>query len=130
MRVNILQVRLVSLGIGVSLAKGFDCSPMSCNICPYSASFKHHYIIVEQKKDSKALASHYYICKGCGHEKPLEDACVIEMDHQHDYRNYRGCTNGFYIFRCTHFGCDSFLRIFNPESQACTNIGKRHLEDD
>lgn len=125
MRVNILQFRLA----GITVLKGFDCSQMS--YCPnaYSPKSEHLYIIVEQRSTCNIPGSHYYLCKGCGHEKPLEHACVIEMDHQHDYRNYRGCMNGFYILRCTHLGCESFLRIFNPQSQACSNEGKHHLED-
>ena len=90
----------------------------------------HRFILVQQRLHSKAPPSHYYICKSCGREKPLENACVIDMDHQHDYRTYRGCTNGFYILRCTHYGCESFLRIFNSASQACNTEGKRHLEDE
>ena len=95
----------------------------------YPPKFEHNYVIVEHRDKYYDYGVHYYLCKRCGHEKPIEDACVIEMEHQHDYRNYRGCINGFYIIRCTHFGCDSFLRIFNPESQACTNDGKHHIED-
>jgi hypothetical protein len=126
MFVNILQVpRLGS----ASISKGFDCIKMSA--CAHSnlPNSEHRYVIVEQRPKYYDPGCHYYLCKSCGHEKSLENACVIEMDHQHDYRNYRGCINGFYIIRCTHYGCDSFLRIFNPESQACTNEGKHHLEE-
>ena len=125
MRVNILQVRLSSAAI----SKGFDCVKMASCANSYPPKFGHRYVIVEQRQKYNAPGCHYYLCKSCGHEKPLEDACVIEMDHHHDYRNYRGCINGFYILRCMHFGCESFLRIFNPESQACTNEGKHHLEE-
>jgi hypothetical protein len=96
----------------------------------YPPKFEHRYVIIEQRQKYYTPGIHYYLCKGCGNEKPLENACVIEMDHQHDYRNYRGCSNGFHILRCTHFGCDSFLRLFNSESQVCTNKGKHHLEED
>jgi len=97
----------------------------------FPPNFEHRYIIVEQrdKYNDNESGVHYYLCKSCGNEKPMEDACIIEMEHQHDYRNYSGCINGFYIIRCTHFGCDSFLRIFNPDSQACSNEGKHHIED-
>ena len=96
----------------------------------YPPDFNHRYIIVEQRSKYSAVKCHFYLCKSCGHEKPLEDACVIEMDHQHNYKNYSGSVHGFYILRCTQFECESFLRIFNPESQACTNEGKRHLDED
>ena len=113
----------------LQFAEGFDCIQMSECTNSYPSKIKHNYVIVEQREKYYASGVHYYLCKSCGHEKPIEDACVIEMEHQHDYRNYRGCIHGFYIIRCTHFGCDSFLRIFNPESQACTNDGKHHIED-
>lgn len=122
MRVNILQVCR-------EISKGFNCSKMSACCNKYTHECNHHYVIVEQRKAYKLPGVHYYLCKTCGHEKPLNDACVIEIEHQHDYRNYRGCTNGFYILRCTHFGCESFLRIFNPESQDYIKNGKHYLED-
>jgi hypothetical protein len=124
MRENILQVRLFASApplVSMSSCSGTNSQAYNHN---------HRYILVEERMHSKAPASHYYICKSCGHEKPLEHACVVEIDHQHDYRTYRGCTNGFYILRCTHYGCESFLRIFNSDSQTCTNNGKRHLEED
>ena len=124
MRVNILQVRLVCREI----SKRFDCSNMSSCTNEYTPK-QHRYVIVEQRRAYNSPGVHYYLCKACGHEKSLEDACIIEMDHQHDYRGYRGCTNGFYIIRCIHFGCESFLRIFNPESQECINNGKHYLDD-
>ena len=100
--------------------------------CKYSypPEFNHKYVIVEQRKNYYAPGCHFYLCKSCGIEKHLEDVSAIEIDHQHNYQNYSGCVNGFYILRCTQFECESFLRIFNPASQACTNKGKRHLEDD
>ena len=102
------------------------------SVCAYSnqPDSEHRYVIVEQRREYKVPGHHYLLCKSCGHEKPLENACVIDMDHRHDYSNYRGCINGFYIIRCTQYGCESFLRIFNPESQACTNEGKHHLEEE
>lgn len=125
MRVSILQVRLVCREV----SKGFDCCEMS--VCPnaYAPKTDHRYVVVEQRRAYNSHGFHYYHCKACGHEKPLNDACVIDMEHQHDYRNYRGCPNGFYILRCTHFGCESFLRVFNPESQDYIKNGKHYLED-
>jgi hypothetical protein len=127
MRVNILQIRLQQQSPVSS--EGFDCCRMSA-ACEHSypPKFEHRYVMVEQRQKHNEPGRHYYLCKQCGNEKALDDVCVIEMDHQHDYRNYRGCVNGFYILRCTHFGCESFLRIFNAESQICSNKGKHHLD--
>ncbi len=81
----------------------------------YPPKFEHHYIMIEQRNTCSALGDHYYICKCCGHEKPLMNACVIDIEHQHDYSNYCGCLKGFHILKCTYFGCDSVLRIFNTD---------------
>jgi hypothetical protein len=102
---------------------------MSSCINSCAPKFEHHYIVVEQRRVYQSPGTYYYLCRGCGHEKPIENACVIDMEHQHEYCNYRGCINGFYIIRCTHFGCESFLRIFNPESQNCTNEGKHYMDN-
>lgn len=96
--------------------------------CKYSNN--HKYILVEQRIYCKVPGVYLYICKNCGHEKILEDTSVIDKFHKHYYKNYCGCMNGFYILRCAYNGCDSYLKIFNPESQTCTNKGKRHLEDE
>lgn len=94
------------------------------------AYHQHNYVLVEQRMQFKLPGMHYYLCISCGDEKPLLDSCVIDMDHQHEYCNYRGCNNGFYILRCRHFGCESFLRLFNTASLECSNNGKHFLEEE
>ena len=99
----------------------FDCCQMSVCTNSFLPKYQHRYVIVEQRAKYNEIGCLYYLCKSCGHEKPIKDACVIEMDHQHDYCNYRGCNNGFYIIRCTHYGCESFLRILKSDNQECTS---------
>ena len=95
----------------------------------YPPKFEHHYIVVEQRQVYQSTGTLYFLCKGCGYEKAIENACVIDMDHQHDYHNFCGISNSFYIIRCTHFGCESLLRIFNSESLNNTNERKHYIED-
>jgi hypothetical protein len=117
-----MDMRICILLIRVAMAA--RTSAVGASGCPLAYG-QHRYIYVEQRcNDAK---THYYMCKGCGDEKPLEHACVVQVDHDHDYRNYCGCIGGFYVLRCTYFGCDSILRIFNKDSQTCINTGKHKL---
>lgn len=112
------------------MSNEFDSAKISSCKYSYLPNFEHRYIIVEQRQKYNASGFHFYLCKCCGLEKPLEDSFVMEKEHQHNYMNYCGCMNGFYILRCTQYGCNSFLKIFNTNSQECSNKDKRHLEDD
>ena len=130
MRCKILKVRVARGKQGIDFSAMSSPSGNTGCMYSYASNMMHHYVLVEQRQTYQSTGCHYHLCVRCGHEKALEDACIVEMEHQHDYRLFRGCSNGFYILRCNHLGCESLMRIFNPDSQTCTTEGKRHLEAD
>lgn len=85
-------------------------------ICPNSIC-GHNFVLVEQRRIFKEPGAFYNLCVRCGHEKVLNDVCVIDIEHTHDYCDFRGCNNGFYIIRCKHPNCQSFLRVQNIEQE-------------
>jgi hypothetical protein len=90
---------------------------------------EHRFILVDQRNDIRGASNYYNLCTKCGIEKVQRDSCVIDISHQHDYKNYSGCNNGFHILRCTYLGCDSMLRLFNLESRQLHNHRKHMLEE-
>lgn len=78
-----------------------------------SSSGRHHFILVAEQQQINGVVTYSLLCNRCGKEDRMENSCVVDISHQHDYRNYSCCSGGFHIFHCTYLGCDSILRLVN-----------------
>ena len=80
-----------------------------------NSNCNHNNILIEQRQTVDSLGKHFNLCTKCGFQSPLEDSCVIEISHQHDYTIYYGITGCYYMMKCSHFDCNAILQIRNPE---------------
>jgi hypothetical protein len=95
--------------------------------------YQHKYFPVIQSNYPGQPCSYYFICKKCGDEKPLENGCVIDISHQHNFCNYSGMQNGFHLFRCSDITCDTLYKLFPSKSEkpeTIINFNNKRLNSD
>lgn len=83
----------------------------SSSVCDGNKS--HSFTIVLQKNFPMHKGEYFNYCVRCGKEEALPiDMCVYDMTHNHDYTKYCWTRDGFYIFRCSYYGCESLMRLW------------------
>lgn len=87
-------------------------SPTICN------GFEtHSFIIIFQKYHPKDKGVYFNYCVRCGKEEALPtDMCIYDLTHNHDYSKYCWTRDGYYIFRCSYYGCESIMRLWKNTS--------------
>lgn len=75
--------------------------------------YTHSFTIILQKNYPTDKGVYFNYCVRCGKEEVLpSDMCVYDLTHKHDYSKYSWIRDGYYIFRCSYYGCDSLMRLW------------------